>query len=156
MTKCLPILAAAGVLAVVAPAAGAKPTLAGLYSGAAVHPNPILPGAEPSAEPYTTDFSVTVVKQGGRHRLASVHASARTACAEESMIQDIELFKTWGTARRKGPRLTGGSFTLEKKGMTIHGSIAAGRLTGSISATSSQGCTISGVTLDAPKRRTDW
>ena len=155
-TTRISILLAAGALAVIAPAADAKAGLAGLYSGDAVHPNPILPTAEPSAEPYTTDFSVTVIKQGGAFRVASVYAFVRTACAEDVAIQDIELFKTWGTKRKKGPKLRGGSFTIEKKGITISGSVGSGRVTGSMRATSSEGCTISGVTIDAPKRKTDW
>jgi hypothetical protein len=52
--------------------------------------------------------------------------------------------------------VSGGSFTIEKKGITIAGAISGGRITGSMSATSKDGCTISGVTIDAPKRKTDW
>ena len=156
MSTRLPILLAVATLATLAPAAGAHAGMTGLYSGDAVHPNPILPTADPAPEPYTTDFSVTVIKQGGKLRIASVYAFVRTACAEDVAIQDIQLFKTWGTARKPGPRVRGGSFTIEKKGITIEGSISSGRVTGSMRATASEGCTISGVTIDAPKRRTDW
>jgi hypothetical protein len=130
--------------------------MTGLYSGDAVHPNPILPAADPAPEPYTTNFSVSVAKQDGKLRIASVYASVRTAFAEESMIQDSELFKTWNTARKKGPRVCGGSSTIEKKGITIDASISGGRVTGSMRATSSGGLHHQRRHDRRAKRKTDW